>query len=162
MISHILIQKSTDNGFVVGSRGSVGSSFVATLAGITEVNPLPPHYLCNKCKYFELSKDEKITSGYDLPNKNCPKCNILLEADGQGIPFETFLGFKADKVPDIDLNFSGDIQGDIHNEVKRIFDNTHTLKLVPYQQLLLKLHMDMLKHLQKKQCVIIQNHLLTF
>ncbi|VEU60014.1 DNA polymerase III polC-type [Mycoplasmopsis fermentans] len=127
-ISHILIQKSTDNGFVVGSRGSVGSSFVATLAGITEVNPLPPHYLCNKCKYFELSKDEKITSGYDLPNKNCPKCNILLEADGQGIPFETFLGFKADKVPDIDLNFSGDIQGDIHNEVKRIFDNTHTLK----------------------------------
>ncbi|UUD36203.1 PolC-type DNA polymerase III [Mycoplasmopsis citelli] len=127
-ISNRLIQKCEDMGSIAGSRGSVGSSLVATMAGITEVNPLPPHYICEKCKYFELVENNQITSGYDLDDKNCPKCGTLLDKDGHSIPFETFLGFNADKVPDIDLNFSGDYQAEIHNEVKRIFGESNTLR----------------------------------
>lgn len=127
-ISHILTKKSTDNGFLVGSRGSVGSSIVATLSNITEVNPLQPHYVCPGCKYFELSKNDEITSGFDLDDKSCPKCGQQLDKDGQTIPFETFLGFEADKVPDIDLNFSGEYQSEIHNEVKRLFGDKHTFR----------------------------------
>ncbi|MBU4689495.1 PolC-type DNA polymerase III [Mycoplasma zalophidermidis] len=127
-ISHRLVKKSLDEGYVVGSRGSVGSSLVATLSEISEVNPLPPYYLCNKCKFFELANVPGITSAYDLKNKKCPNCEIDMERDGHNIAFETFLGFKADKVPDIDLNFSGEFQGEVHNETRRLFGQTHTLR----------------------------------
>ncbi|VEU77169.1 PolC-type DNA polymerase III [Mycoplasmopsis columbina] len=127
-ISHVLIQKSIERGYVVGSRGSVGSSITAYLSGVSEVNPLPAHYICLKCKKFELCQDKNITSGFDLDPKKCDNCGSLMDTDGQTIPFETFLGFDADKVPDIDLNFSGEVQPEIHNEVKNIFGEYHTFR----------------------------------
>lgn len=157
IIAEKLVHYSKDKGYLVGSRGSVGSSFAATMCGITEVNPLAPHYYCSPCSHVDFEIDSKYDNGFDMPDKVCPHCHKTMKKDGFRIPFESFMGFEGNKEPDIDLNFSPAVQGEIHRYVEELFGKGHVFKAGTISKVADRIAFGYIKHYFEEEQIAVSN-----